>query len=200
MAARNKLTAQQSHIWTLRAVIVGLILILLVMSYATSTSVDEITVNVPPDLSEGYTGKAGDIPNASVYSFTSLIFKSLHEWEDGSVDFSENIKNVSCLLTPEFVKVLEREVDVKRGDGELDRRRHTKTIGTYSDELVAPSPSNDSWVVWYDVNIIEHIDGLEVKNAFIRYPLAIERDERQCNAFGMAIAGYAYLPTELGRL
>lgn len=197
MKPRNKLTAQERHIWSLRMIIVVLVIITVSAIVAGRTSVSDITLHLPPDLSRGYRGQADTVPPAAVYSFAAHLFRAINEWEDGTEDFAGAIDGVSCLISPQFKRQLRALQAEKQRNNELARERHIATLGHYRDDLVQQSTAA-SWVVWLDVHIEEFVDGHPVKDSAIRYPLSVRRDQRRCNPWGLMLGGYAFRPQRLG--
>ena len=53
--------------------------------------------------------------------------------------------------------------------------------------------TTDQWVVWLDLELVEHLQGMTVKRTRIRYPLRVVRYpvDAEANPWGLALDGYA---------
>ena len=85
-------------------------------------------------------------------------------------------------------------MELSSKQGELsDRSRSIQSLpGSTYEERRVDVLSHDSWLVWLDYQIIEHVRGMEVKNVKIRYPVRVVRyavDPEQ-NPWGLALDGY----------
>ena len=194
---RNKLTAQERHIWTLRMVILFLLLLLAYAIHKTSIKLEEITVHVPPDLSQGTTLKGGQIGKSNVFTFANYVMTSVNEWNtSGRDDFPKLIEEYTCVITPGFKARLERSLNQKEAQGELDRSRSVARLGPYTDKYVN-FLGNGTWVVWLDLTLKETLLGQDVKDTVIRYPVRVIKDTRLCNPMKLAIDGYEYEPKRI---
>ena len=134
---RNKLTAQERHIWSLRMVIAGYTTVTLVLIFSLSTTLQTIDVHVPPDLSQAVNLKPGQIPKSNVYAFANYVMTALNQWqEDGELEFQQLIEAYSCSMTPAFKETLQQSLKDKRRSGELNRVRYATRIGAYTDQHV----------------------------------------------------------------
>ena len=198
MAARNKLTAQERHIWSLRMVVVGLFIALCISIWSTRTSIEDLTLHIPPDLSAGVKLKAGEIHKANIYTFAAYVMISINDWQkNGAGDFPRLINEYACAVTPRFKVELEASKEEKARNGELARTRSAGQLGVFTDAHVQILSKNQSWLVWLDLAINEHVNGVQVKDTSIRYPVPVVRDNRKCNPFGLAIDGYEQTPERI---
>ena len=192
---RNKLTAQQSHIWTLRILAAGLLAALTVSQYFIQTKTTEIRAHVPPDLSGGVILSHDKPFPANAYTFAQYIFLRLNDWEDGDTDFKQHIDRYECYLSSRYQKQLMDIYHDKRKKGELTRNRRVKLLGGYSDSLVS-TLNNSTYLVWLDVKIIEEVNHYPVKDINVRYPIRVTTSDRPCNRMGLALDGYEYTPEQ----
>jgi len=180
-----------------------LLLALLGAGLGWHRAVEEQVLHIPPDLRSGATLRRGEVPPANVYAFAYYVFQQLNRWpEEGSRDYGRRIFALSAYLTPAYREILELDLERRGRQGELlgrTRAVHEAPSAAYSDARVALL-GNGSWVVWLDVQIVEHVKGLRVKDTVVRYPLrVVHRDiDRERNPWGLALAGFAETPRRLG--
>ena len=197
MAARNKLTAQERHIWSLRITIAGLALLLAIAMLINRTQIEDITLHIPPDLSQGVTMSAGQVPKANVFAFALYALTALNEWPDnGAEDYPRIIEEYACLLAPSFLAELKQSVIEKQRQGELSRARSVRMVSPYTESHVNYL-GNGAWVAWLDLAISENVGGAPIKDTIVRYPVRVVRDERQCNLMQLSLDGYHHQPARL---
>ena len=53
--------------------------------------------------------------------------------------------------------------------------------------------SPDAWIVWLDLDLMESVKGMTVKQTTIRYPIRVVRQaiDPESNPWGLALDGYA---------
>ncbi len=195
----NTLSAHDSHIWTLRFVILILTGLLLGCLLVWHQASDQITVHIPPDLSQGATLHAGQLTAPTVYAFAQHIFQALNHWPDnGVVDQPRLLQEYSCYLTPEFRNSLHRSAQRKQRRGELQRTRGVYPLTHYRAVLVQQQ-SAALWQVRLDLGLREWVRDRAVKETQLRYELRVVRHDvsRQCNPWGLALDGYATLPRRI---
>jgi integrating conjugative element protein (TIGR03746 family) len=179
-----------------------LLLALLGAGLGWHQAVEEQVLHIPPDLRAGAAVRPGEVPPASVYAFAYYLFQQLNRWpEEGSRDYGKQIFALSAYLTPAYRAALEQDLARRGKQGELlgrTRAVHEAPSAAYSEARVEVL-GNGSWVVWLDLQLIEHVKGLEVKNTTLRYPLRVVRRDvdRERNPWGLALAGYAETPRRL---
>ena len=195
----NALSARDSHIWTLRLVIVILTALLFVCILAWHRSRDQITVHIPPDLSRGATLRAGQLSAPTVYAFAQHIFQAINHWPDnGAVDQQRLLQEYRCYLTPSFRNSLRRSTQAKMRSGELQRARGVYPLTHYRDSLVRQL-SAALWLVRLDLGLREWVRDRTVKDTRLRYELRVARHDvsRQCNPWGLALDGYESPPRRI---
>lgn len=195
----------QSHIQSLRIVIVLLLVVLVYSTYSSVSARDELVVHIPPDLTNGATMQVGEIPRASVFIYTSHLWLEFNTWMDnGNKDAFANMAAYREYFAPNFLKLMSNEYEGKRSRGELDRQRRLSLLpGNTVEAMKRVNPiSKNSWVVYLDVIDEEFYLGERVKNAKIRYSLLVERVETSVekNPVGVRIVGFKEQPTLLGEL
>ncbi len=200
---RHEIDNVRAHVHSLRGVIGILVLVIAGLWFGWSQAPSRITVHLPPDLRSGATFAINEIPTASVYAFTYYIFQQLNRWpEDGAQDYGRAIFRVSAYLTPQYRAWLIADMEHKARQGELSYRvRGLQEYPgrAYSEERVEVL-NRESWIVWLDVDLVESVKGMTVKQTAIRYPLRVVRQavDLEANPWGLALDNYG--PTGPQRL
>lgn len=193
--ARNALHSRDSHIWTLRIVLLLLIGLLLLQTAVIYTRQNDITVHVPPDLSNGAVLKPDELQGVSAYAFAMYVWRNLNDWGvSGSDDYKRLIDEYQCLITPEFESWLRKNEDQKRRQGELDRTRVLSDINLYKPEFVTELSKNVFSVALL-VKIQERVKSVVIKDVAMSYSIRVIPDKRKCNPMGMALDGFMFDPT-----
>ena len=193
--ARNALHSRDSHIWTLRIVLLVLMGLLFLQSLVIYSRQNEITVHVPPDLSKGATLKPGELHAANSYAFANYVWRNLNDWGvSGKDDYKRLIDEYRCMVTPEFERWLRLNEAQKRRQGELDRTRVFSAINPYRPEFVSELGSN-VFSVALVLNIQERVKSVVIKDVGMSYSLRVVPDTRKCNQMGMALDGFMIDPT-----
>ncbi|MGR5347500.1 PFL_4703 family integrating conjugative element protein [Vibrio mediterranei] len=195
----------QSHIRTLRLVLVMMLCGLLFSIHGNVTSIDKLTVHIPPDLTNGAVMKVGEIPRASVFVNTSYLWIEFNSWmNNGTKDAYANLNAYQEYFSPQFISIMRAEYDRKITSRALERQRRLTLIpGTSSEAVKRVQPiSNQSWVVYLDVVDEEFYMGERVKNSKIRYALLVEKTETTVdrNPLGLRIVGFKEEPRLLQEL
>ena len=193
---------QRAHIVTLRVLLGALLGLNLILAYGWHQAPSKLIIHQPPDLRSGSTRKATDIPPQSVYAFAFYIFQQLNRWTiDGEDDYWNRIHTLDAYLTPEFAETLKADFTTKQAQRELQQRQ--RAVHEVPGRVYAPSritiESQDGWIVYLDLQILETYRGETIKNTAVRYPLRVVRydiDPEQ-NPFGLALAGFVSAPERL---
>jgi len=199
---RSKLKQTDSHIVTLQMALAGAFVVILFLMLLYSNAKEEQLFRVPPDLRQGVVMRANDIAPPTVYSYTYYIMQQLNNWpKSGDVDFAERIYYLQAFLTPSFRQTLTNELNGKSAKGELRLRvrKIQELVGhNYSEQRVLIESEN-SWVVWLDLEINETVYGKPVKTVYVQYALRVVRYDvdPETNPWGLAISEYASTPKKL---
>lgn len=198
---KKALDGREAHIFTLRALLVLLVLALFYTINGWSGAPERIKIDIPPDLRSGSTRGIAERHPFNVYAFGYYIFQQLNNWPvEGVGDYKERINQLSCYLTPEYKSWLDRDYERRIKKHELNRTRAAQEMPErpYSSNRVF-TESSDSWVSYYDLNIKETYRGEKVKDIFARYPIRIVRWDvnPECNMWGLALDGYYKNPSRL---
>ncbi|EIL0295664.1 TIGR03746 family integrating conjugative element protein [Salmonella enterica] len=199
---RNAVSARDSHIHTLRLACVILGILAAVSMGGWYMALRDLTIRIPPDLRSGSTQKWWEVPASTVYSFGFYIFQQLNAWpKNGSVDYPARIAQLSPYLTPACQDFLNKDVRLRRTNGELqDRVRMVYEIPMhgYSSNSVHEQ-GMDNWTVNLDLVADEYYQSVLIKRALTRYPLHVVRWEGdpERNPFGLALDCYASTPQRL---
>lgn len=195
----NIIAARDSHIWTLRMAILGLLTLLMLLLLGWWNTRSEITVHIPPDLSSGATLPAGQVPAPNVYAFALTMFQSLNFWpESGEHDYPRMAKAHQCYHTPAFRRWVKQNIRDKRLRGELHRTRGMQPRSQYTEKSVhriAP----DTWSVQLELELREWVQNRKVKDTAVRYALRVTAFDisRQCNPWGLALDGHEHPPKRM---
>ena len=196
---RNGLKQKDNHVVTLQLALIGSFIVIVYLMILYWSAKQDQLFRVPPDLRQGVVMRANDVPPPTIFSFSYYILQQLNHWPDsGEKNFGENIYYLQAFLTPGFRAELTEELDQKANAGELRRRvrKIQEIIGRgFTHERVLIE-SDDSWVVWIDVEITETVHGKPVKTVYVQYGLRIVRYDvdPEKNPWGLAIAEYVGNP------
>ncbi len=192
---KNIVSKQEAHIVTLRIVLVGMSIFIIMQWYGWQSAPQDIDVHVPPTLSDGAVLPINSVPEPNVYSFANHIFQQLQRWEEnGNEDYKQNIFALQYFITPRYQAALEEDYQKKYSRGELkDTQRYGQAVaGHVFEDARVESVSDDAWVVFLDYEITELVGGMRTKQVEIRYPLRVVRYDidREKNQWGLALDGY----------
>lgn len=201
MRTKKALDGRDSHISTLRGIIVFLALGLLLAIWGWMESPEHIKIDIPPDLRTGSTRGIGDRHPYNIYAFGLYIFQQMNNWPvQGVDDYKKQIARLSCYVTPRFKGELERDYEQRLRKHELNRTRALQEMPDrpYNEKRVF-TESAESWVSFYDVNVKETFRSETVKDIFVRYPIRIVKwdVDPECNLWGLALDGYYRNPKRL---
>lgn len=193
---RYEIDAVRSHVRSLWIVIVAFALLAVVLTVGLMRAPENITVHIPPDIRSGAQMKLGEIGPANVYAFGFYIFQQLNNWpENGAEDYGAAIYSLSPYLTPRYRADLIADLETKGRQGELvNRVRGVREIfGAGYEEQRVDLVSKGVWVVWLDLEILETVHGMTVKEAGIRYPIRVVRRNvnPESNPWGLALDGFS---------
>lgn len=179
--------------------LLGLLCFLFCIGWMNSPS--QLTVYIPPDISNGATLKAGEIPNPLIYSFAYEVWQEINYWpHEGTQDYQNNIHTYWSYLTPSFKSdLLQDYVDLKAG-GQVQRQRYLQgDTGAAYDSTNVKKLSNNTWEVDLTMRLTEFKNNQPVKDVEVLYPLKITRMNisQQNNPYGLAIAGFVTEPVRL---
>ncbi|EAQ99576.1 PFL_4703 family integrating conjugative element protein [Congregibacter litoralis] len=185
----------RSHLRSLWAVIGLQGLIILALWVGWSQAPKQLRVYVPPDLRSGAVLAAEEVPAANVYAFAFYIFQQLNRWpENGATDYGSAIFRISPYLTPRYRNDLIEDMELKARRGELAYRvRGVHEVpGHGYEERRVDVLSSGAWIVWLDLDLMESVKGMTVKQTTIRYPIRVVRQaiDPETNPWGMALDGY----------
>lgn len=189
------------QIITLRAMVAGLFVALVIAMTSISKLSSGITVHIPPDLSSGVTMSAGDYPRANVLTNTSYLWVSINTWmQSGEVDAEKNLVMYENYMSKAFIRDMRQIMK----DRSLDRqRRLTLAPGVLSEYTKRVIPlTKGSWVVYLDVVEEEWFLGERVRHSKIRYPIKVEKytTNAELNPIELKIVGFYEAPTVIEEL
>lgn len=191
----------ESHIRTLRLMVLLLALLLAFAIWGWRQAPHDLTVHVPPDLRTGAMLKPGEVPAPNVYAFAYRMLQSLYTWDLGSTDYPKAIDTFGAYLTPAFHNYLGVDAERRARSGELANR--TRMVAelpgrAYEDRRVQLLGAG-TWVVWLDLQVVETVGGINVKKTYVRYPVRVVRYDIDIarNPWGLALDGFASDPVRL---
>lgn len=193
---RYEIDNVRSHLRSLWAVIALLLVVIVAFWIAFMRVPANLTVHIPPDLRSGAVLSLDEVPPANVYAFAAYVFQQLNRWpEDGAKDYGEAIYRIAAYLTPAFRERLVEDLQTKGRQGELVHRvRSLQPIpGRGFEGRRVEVLSEETWLVWLDLELNESVKGMRVKQTAIRYPLRVVRYpvDAEANPFGLALDGFA---------
>ncbi len=195
---RNVLLAKDVTIDRQTLCIAGLLLVIFGLIGVIVLKQNDFTCHIPPVIDQGAVIKPDQIAPASAYVFAQAVWRTLNTWKTSGVDdYRKAIDQVDgqCYVSEGFKRWLDRNYAQKQGS-ELNRTRDVALELNYDPSQVR-TISNNRFLVTLDMQVIERVNGSEIKNIRIRYPLTVVADQRPCNQFGMRIEGFASQPTRL---
>ena len=183
-------------------IIVFLILIIAFAFYGWHKTPNQLRVYIPPDLRSGSVQQVGEIPPSNVYAFAHYIFQQINRWpENGEKDYGKRLFTHAGYLTPRFEAALKADLELRGKRGELAYRTRavSELPGHGYEERRVDLKGNGVWVVWLDLQIQETVQGMDVKDTVIRYPLRVVRYgiDPESNPWGLALDGFAEEPRRL---
>lgn len=199
---RHALFARDSHILTLRGVIVALLVLCTVMWWGWKSAPKDLTIHNPPDLRSGSTRAWWEVDPSNVYAFSFYVWQQINRWpSNGEVDYRRNLYSYQHFLTPSCQIELNREYERRRNSNELNNR----VRGIYEIPGRGYRPESvdvlgrDSWVVTLDLAIDEQYRGTPVRDIYIRYPLRVVRADLDpaSNPWGLQIDCFDETPQRL---
>jgi len=166
----------------------------------------QLTVYVPPDLSNGVMIQAGEVPKPLLYSFAFQVWQEIHYWPtserqaNGAFAYTNNIDTYWSYLTPTFRQALLADAEQLGRLGQLRRTRQLVGMaGVAFDSSQVEQRNQDEWLVTLDVRLHEVVDTMPVKDIRMRYPLTVVRLDisREHNPYGLALAGFDAPPERI---
>lgn len=165
------------------------------------TAPSRLTVYIPPEISNGATLKANEIPNPLVYAFAYEVWQEINYWpQDGTEDYQKNLHTYWSYLTPNFKSDLLQDYEDLKTSGQVQRQRYLQGItGAAYDSANVKKLSDDTWEVDLQMRLTEYKNNQPVKDVEILYPIKITRmnASQQNNPYGLAIAGFVSEPMRL---
>lgn len=172
----------------------------LIVSFALLKN--DITVHIPPDLSDGATLKEYTIPEENVYLFAGNIWRAINYWEkDGKKEMDENLDMYQCYLTPTFRRYLSRQHESRIRSGMT--QNVARTASSIRDSPYGPDKvmleTRGQWESILDLRIQESLGDSIIRNVPLRYRLVVVADDSSshCNPWGMKLAGLKSEPVRL---
>lgn len=192
----------RSRINTLRSVIAGLFVVILVLWHGWEDAKKAARLFLPPDLRSGGMIHRDDPRPEHIYGFARYIFQLLNYWpRNGEEDYGLVLFKAQNYLTPACQDELRSDLEARAKRGELtDRKRaiHDVPGHTYEESSVEVK-GNGVWIARIDFRIEEHVRGMPVKTVDIRYPIRVVAYDvsPEVNPFGLALDCFASPPERI---
>lgn len=161
----------------------------------------DLTVHIPPDITNGSTFKINEIPSSFLYSFSYEVWQEVNYWsEDGSQDYAKNIHTYASYLTPKFQNELLQEYEDLKTAGQVQRQRSLQGLaGSTFESSTVKKLSANSWEIDLKVRLVEYRNNQIVKDIEMLYPLKVIRWDisGEKNPYGLALDGFISPPVRL---
>jgi integrating conjugative element protein (TIGR03746 family) len=202
MKLKNILAEKEKRIRDWRIVSALLMVVVMYQGFALKTTVNDLTVHIPPRLERGATLAAGEVPKPNVYSFSYYLFQTLSTWEkDGSLEAPAIYNQYRQFLTDNFKKQLLQIHEIRTRAGETKGRSRTvrEVIQKGYDSSKVVKITDTKWVVKLDMLIVEKIGDAEIKRVAVRYPVIVILDDTdpENNPWGFKFAGFDSEPKKI---
>ncbi|MDN2483941.1 PFL_4703 family integrating conjugative element protein [Vibrio agarivorans] len=198
----SRFKEHDSHVFTLRIIIGGLLIALVMSLHALSQAPKQLRIRIPPDISNGAVINPNGFPKASVLSDVSYLWTAMNTWQtDGTKDTEQNLFRWQHFYSPEFLEQLREEYKRAGARGELNRKKRSwlapASLMEFNDRVI--ETTSGSWIVYIDMKTEEDYMNRTVKSTTIRYPLLVERYDAniEMNPLGLRIVGYADRPQRI---
>lgn len=175
---------------------IGLVAALILAVWGWKGAQQDITVYYPPNINVANKMEAGFVPEETVYSFSVLIMQQLYLWEkNADVDYEANSYRLRQFLHDDFRRKIQIEDALERSKGTRKNLQRTFQIlpsSVYTEEAVEPKA--DHWIVWFDAEIKDVLNKVEVYKRIHRMGVKVIRYDinREYNPWSLAIAGIVY--------
>lgn len=202
MKLKNALAQQEKRVRDWRIISAMLMIVVMYQGYSLKTTVNELTLHIPPSLSNGLSFSAGEVPLPNVYTFSHFLFLTLNTWdEDGSEEAPQLYTNYRQFLTDDFKAYLDEVHAIRTKSGETTGRSRTvrEAIQKGYDPSKVVKVTDTKWIVKLDMLIIEKIGDTEIKRVAVRYPVVVIMDntDPENNPWGFKFAGYDSDPKKI---
>lgn len=161
----------------------------------------QMTVYIPPNISNGATIKAGEIPQPLIYSFAYEVWQEINYWpHEGTMDYANNLHTYWSYLTPRFTADLLQDETMLKTSGQEQRQRVMQGMeGAAYDSNSVKKLSDNTWEVDLTMRLCEYKNNQIVKDVEILYPLKVVRMDmsQKNNPYGLVLAGFVRPPVRL---
>ena len=188
-----------NHIRTLKIGCGVLTAIVGVGLYGLYQMPSEILLYQTPNLETGSTRHITDVPAYSVYGFGLYVMQQVYNTSNLDGGIERNIKAYGNYLSPEFQQqlIVQDKIDKKNAIAVQDvsqEVREMEGVRFDKDHVFQLTPSK--WVVYLDLQIVDRFNGEKVKDAFMRYPVVVEKADfnPSVNPTGLRLTGFYQTP------
>lgn len=193
---------RQSHLNSLKLVLLFSLAINLVLGNALSNLPSEIPIRRVPYLGNENVESIGSIPKHSVFTETAYLWRALNSWQTaGKIDADNNLWDYQNYFSEDFLDQLRSEYRDMKETGELNRKRMLVQLPRQLHEIDrrVVQKSENSWVVYLDMNLIETFLGKTIRDDNYRYSFLVEKVNTtfEDNPLGTKIVGFEKAPKKL---
>lgn len=188
-----------SHIKTLRIIAATLVASLLIALLGWHHTARIQRVSIAPELRYGGHVALGEIHPWEVYNFAGYIWQQVNLCNSNCLeDFPNNLDRLTAFISPSFNTWLRRD-NASRSAELSGRTRYILPLpdSTYASAVI--NETSNSWHVVLDVELHEHIDGVLVKKARVRFSLRVvfRPVDPENNPWGLLLDGMTRPPERI---
>lgn len=199
--AWKKEDQDQQAIYLLLKIIYLLVGICLLCLIGWMRSPSHMTVYIPPDISNGATLKANEIPSPLIYAFAYEVWQEINYWpQEGTQDYQNNIHAYWSYLSPSFKSDLLQDYSDLKTSGQVQRQRYLQgTNGEAYQVTNVKKLGANLWEVDLKMRLTEYKNNQAVKDIEVLYPLKVMRMaiSQDKNPYGLVLVGFVSDPVRL---
>jgi len=192
----DALGCARDQIKTLKTLLAGGVVVAGLGMYLVHQIPVHMTLHLAPNLRPGdqvkVTEGRSEVPSPNVYAFSIYIWQQINRWaKDGAKDYDTQAALFQHYLTPSCQQQLRNDRENRSKGGELSLR--TRSLNEIpgqaysSSRVIADGPN--AWTVLLDMQVLETVRGVPVKDAYVRYPMRVVQYDvdREKNPFQLAL-------------
>jgi hypothetical protein len=146
------------------------------------------TMYSPPDISVGGAMGLNVVPDVVAYNFAYTMWAGVNTWDkDGSKEFPAKLDMYRNYFSPKFITSLKNGAEKNKASN----RNRSRTMSFVLDKYSVVSAGNNKFRVKFLVDVIDTLNGYEIKNETIQYSFLIVpfNVSRSVNPWQMRIEG-----------
>ena len=194
MPAQNKFQNEERNQRFLHRAIVGLICAFFFMAWSVWRLPQQITVYHPPDISQGYVDKVGDVPLATIYGFARTLWETINYCDkDCGEEYPKQLEKYRAYLTRSCYEDLYEHYRTHRSLFSFRSRLLLPTDNAmFSTDRVRKREGAYEWGVKLEYELGDVVNGTETRISTMEYPLKIVKSgrPRDVNPHGLEVDCY----------